>query len=137
MIPNRRITALAVSAVAAVSLAGCTITTQSQPTPVRHTAPATVSVTPTPTVTTAEQQDRRYYACAAPEFGVNVPYDTAKSVAPDELAKVISAGRQLYAAYESLPAGTSIEVAASAADLDAQGAAVLRCAVDAYGGVGA
>lgn len=134
---NRRITALVLTALTAVSLAGCTVTTQSQPTPVRHTAPATVSVTPTPTVSTAEQQDRRYYACAAPEFGVNVTYDTAKSVAPDELAKVISAGRELYAAYQSLPDGTSVEAAASAADLDAQGAAVLRCAVDAYGGLGA
>ena len=135
---NRRIiTTLVVSTITAVSLAGCTITTQSQPTPVLHTAPAPVSVTPTPTVTTAEQQDRRYYACAAPEFGVNVPYDTAKSAAPNELDKVISAGRELYAAYQSLPDGTSIEAAASAADLDAQGAAVLRCAVDAYGGVGA
>lgn len=134
---NRSVVTLVVSTLTAVSLAGCTITTQSQPTPVRHTAPATVSVTPTPTVSTAEQQDRRYYACAAPEFGVNVPYDTAKSVAPDELAKVISAGRELYAAYQSLPSGTSVEVAASAADLDTQGTAVLRCAVDAYGGVGA
>ncbi|MGC5249613.1 hypothetical protein ACPXB3_22125 [Gordonia sp. DT219] len=127
-----RAAALILAAVATATLAGCASTADATPAG-RITAPATVQVTPT--ISPTEQQDRAYYRCAAPIFGVYVDYDTARASSPDGLAKVIASGRSLYTTFAALPAGTSVDVAAVAAGLDDNGTATLRCAVEAFEGV--
>lgn len=100
-----------------------------KPTPVAATqAPATVAV---PSMSLTEQQDRTYFACAAPIYGLHVSYDAAKAAAPDELNTVISSGRTLYSTYTDLP--LSVDDAIKAANLTDDEAATLRCAVQAFG----
>ena len=100
-----------------------------KPTPVAATqAPATVAV---PARSLTEKQDRTYFACAAPVYGLHVSYDAAKATAPDELAQVVKSGRELYSAYTDVP--LSVDEAIEAADLSDDEAATLRCAVQAFG----
>ncbi|MFT4126259.1 MAG: hypothetical protein QM662_08525 [Gordonia sp. (in: high G+C Gram-positive bacteria)] len=80
----------------------------------------------------SSSEQQRYYECVADVYGLTATYDEASSTAPDELARVIASGRDLYASYQQLP-GMSVETAAAAAGLDADGTANLRCAVTAFG----
>lgn len=123
-------TALAVAVAVAVVITGCDPESSvAKPTPVAATqAPATVAV---PSMSLTERQDRTYFACAAPVYGLHVSYDAAKAAAPDELDTVISSGRTLYSAYTDLP--LSVDDAIKAADLTDDEAATLRCAVQAFG----
>lgn len=120
---------IAAAAVAAI-VTGCDLESSvAKPTPVAATqAPATVAV---PSMSVTEKQDRTYFACAAPVYGLHVSYDAAKAAAPDELNTVISSGRTLYSAYTDLP--LSVDDAIKAADLTDDEAATLRCAVQAFG----
>lgn len=120
---------IAAAAVAAI-VTGCDPESSvAKPTPVAATqAPATTTV---PAMSLTEQQDRTYFACAAPVYGLHVSYDAAKAAAPDELNTVISSGRTLYSAYTDLP--LSVDDAIKAADLTDDEAATLRCAVQAFG----
>lgn len=122
--------ALAVAVAVAVVITGCDPESSvAKPTPVAATqAPATVAV---PARSLTEQQDRAYFACAAPVYGLHVSYDAAKAAAPDELNTVISSGRTLYSTYTDLP--ISVDDAIKAADLTDDEAATLRCAVQAFG----
>lgn len=120
---------IAAAAVAAI-VTGCDPESSvAKSTPVAATqAPATATV---PAMSLTEQQDRTYFACAAPVYGLHVSYDAAKAAAPDELNTVISSGRTLYSAYTDLP--LSVDDAIKAADLTDNEAATLRCAVQAFG----
>lgn len=120
---------IAAAAVAAI-VTGCDPESSvAKPTPVAATqAPATTTV---PAMSLTERQDRTYFACAAPVYGLHVSYDAAKAAAPDELNTVISSGRTLYSAYTDLP--LSVDEAIKAADLTDDEAATLRCAVQAFG----
>lgn len=117
---------IAAAAVAAI-VTGCDLESSvAKPTPVAATqAPATVAVPLT------EQQDRTYFACAAPVYGLHVSYDAAEATAPDELAQVVKSGRELYSAYTDVP--LSVDEAIKAANLTDDEAATLRCAVQAFG----
>ena len=119
-----RAAALLIAATATATLSACDPTTVAQQ-PI--TAPATT------TVSLTDRQDKDYYECAAPVYGVTASYEQAKASAPAELAQVVSSGRELYSAYGELPEGVSVESAAVLAGLDAQGVSALRCAVDAFG----
>lgn len=123
-------TALAVAAAVAAIVTGCDLESSvAKPTPVAATqAPATATV---PAMSLTERQDRTYFACAAPVYGLHVSYDAAKAAAPDELDTVISSGRTLYSTYTDLP--LSVDDAIKAADLTDDEAATLRCAVQAFG----
>lgn len=125
-----RLTALVTAAVGVALVTGCDPESSvAKPTPVASTqAPATVAV---PARSLTEKQDRTYFACAAPVYGLHVSYDAAKAAAPDELNTVISSGRTLYSAYTDLP--LSVDDAIKAADLTDDEAATLRCAVQAFG----
>lgn len=122
-----RLAALVTVAAGVALVTGCDPESSvAKPTPVAATqAPATVAVPLT------EQQDRTYFACAAPVYGLHVSYDAAKAAAPDELNTVISSGRTLYSTYTDLP--LSVDDAIKAADLTDDEAATLRCAVQAFG----
>lgn len=122
-----RLAALVTAAVGVALVTGCDPESiVAKPTPVAATqAPATVAVPLT------EQQDRTYFACAAPVYGLHVSYDAAKAAAPDELNTVISSGRTLYSTYTDLP--LSVDDAIKAANLTDDEAATLRCAVQAFG----
>lgn len=122
---NARLFVASVATVAVALLAGCGATTAPTATP------AAVTSTATPVVSVIEQQDRTYFACAAPVYGLHVSYDAAKAAAPDELNTVISSGRTLYSTYTDLP--LSVDDAIKAADLTDDEAATLRCAVQAFG----
>lgn len=116
-----------------VGVAACDPATTSVSAPeVRHTAPATVTVLPP-----EDQAERDYFSCAAPLFGVDMPFDQAQVAAPAEFEQMLSAGRDLAASFAQLPAGTSVEQAATLAGLDAQGRTLLKCAVTAFGSDGA
>ena len=121
-----RLAALVTAAVGVALVTGCDPESiVAKPTPVAATqAPATVAVPLT------EQQDRTYFACAAPVYGLHVSYDAAKAAAPDELNTVISSGRTLYSTYTDLP--LSVDDAIKAANLTDDEAATLRCAVQAF-----
>lgn len=122
---NARLLVASVATIAVVSLAGCGATNTPTATP------AAVTSTATPVVSVTEQQDRTYFACVAPAFGLSLSYDQAQRVAPDELARVVQKGRELYGAYSGLP--LTVDQAIRAADLDEQSAETLRCAVAAFG----
>lgn len=123
-------TALAVAAAVAAIVTGCDLESSvAKSTPVAATqAPATVAV---PARSLTEQQDRTYFACAAPVYGLHVSYDAAEATAPDELAQVVKSGRELYSAYTDVP--LSVDEAIKAANLTDDEAATLRCAVQAFG----
>ena len=125
-----RLAALVTVAAGVALITGCDPESSvAKPTPVAATqAPATVAV---PSMSLTEQQDRTYFACAAPVYGLHVSYDAAKAAAPDELNTVISSGRTLYSAYTDLP--LSVDDAIKAANLTDNEAATLRCAVQAFG----
>ena len=125
-----RLAALVTVAAGVALITGCDPESSvAKPTPVAATqAPATVAV---PSMSLTEQQDRTYFACAAPVYGLHVSYDAAKAAAPDELNTVISSGRTLYSAYTDLP--LSVDDAIKAANLTNDEAATLRCAVQAFG----
>ena len=125
-----RLAALVTAAVGVALITGCDLESSvAKPTPVAATqAPATVAV---PARSLTEKQDRTYFACAAPVYGLHVSYDAAKAAAPDELDTVISSGRTLYSAYTDLP--LSVDDAIKAANLTDDEAATLRCAVQAFG----
>lgn len=128
---NARLFVASVATVAVAFLAGCGATTAPTATPAAVTSAATPTATATPVVSVTEQQDRAYFACAAPVYGLHVSYDAAKAAAPDELNTVISSGRTLYSTYTDLP--LSVDDAIKAADLTDDEAATLRCAVQAFG----
>lgn len=123
-------TALAVAAAVAAIVTGCDLESSvAKPTPVAATqAPATATV---PAMSLTERQDRTYFACAAPVYGLHVSYDAAEATAPDELAQVVKSGRELYSAYTDVP--LSVDEAIKAANLTDDEAATLRCAVQAFG----
>lgn len=123
----RLLTALTGIGVGVALVTGCDPESSvAKPTPVAATqAPATVAVPLT------EQQDRTYFACAAPVYGLHVSYDAAEATAPDELAQVVKSGRELYSAYTDVP--LSVDEAIKAANLTDDEAATLRCAVQAFG----
>lgn len=128
---NVRLLVASVATIAVVSLAGCGATNTPTATPAAVTSAATPTTTATPVVSVTEKQDRTYFACAAPVYGLHVSYDAAKAAAPDELNTVISSGRTLYSTYTDLP--LSVDDAIKAADLTDDEAATLRCAVQAFG----
>ncbi|MGV9482089.1 hypothetical protein, partial [Gordonia aichiensis] len=109
-----RLAAVLAVAVGVALVTGCDPESSvAKPTPVAATqAPATVAVQ---SMSLTERQDRTYFACAAPVYGLHVSYDAAKAAAPDELNTVISSGRTLYSAYTDLP--LSVDDAIKAADL--------------------
>ena len=125
-LPTALITAVGVAAI----ITGCDPESSvAKPTPVAATqAPAIVAV---PSMSLTEQQDRTYFACAAPVYGLHVSYDAAEATAPDELAQVVKSGRELYSAYTDVP--LSVDEAIKAANLTDDEAATLRCAVQAFG----
>ena len=125
-----RLAALVTVAAGVALVTGCDPESSvAKPTPVAATqAPATVAV---PARSLTEKQDRTYFACAAPVYGLHVSYDAAEATAPDELAQVVKSGRELYSAYTDVP--LSVDEAIEAADLSDDEAATLRCAVQAFG----
>lgn len=125
-----RLAALVTAAVGVALITGCDPEAGvAKSTPVAATqAPATVAV---PARSLTEKQDRTYFACAAPVYGLHVSYDAAEAAAPDELAQVVKSGRDLYGAYADVP--LSVDEAIEAADLSDDEAATLRCAVQAFG----
>ena len=127
-----RLAALVTAAAGVALVTGCDPESfVAKPTPVAATqAPATVAA---PARSLTERQDRTYFACAAPVYGLHVSYDAAKAAAPDELNTVISSGRTLYSTYTDLPISISVDDAIKAADLTDDEAATLRCAVQAFG----
>lgn len=129
---NARLFVASVATIAVAFLAGCGATTAPTTTPAAVTSAATPTATATPVVSLTEQQDRTYFTCVAPAFSLSLSYDQAQRVAPDELARVVQKGRELYTTYAGLP--LTVDQAIRAADLDEQSAEILRCAVTAFEG---
>lgn len=135
---STRAAGVVLAAATAVAITACDPTdTTAEPT---TAAPAvttveTVTATPAPAAATPEQQDRTFFDCAAPLYGLNLPYEVAKAIAPESLDQMTTSGREMAAVYiQVADRYTPDEAAVVAGITDPNAGEIIVCAVDAFGG---